>query len=97
MITIDLMNDDIAATEKPHTPAHPSRPVSDSPAAAWTLVELHSHHQELIQQAQAARLAQAAQAGDLPVDVQRFAQRWAPLTTLVERYVGRIRELALGG
>jgi hypothetical protein len=97
MITIDLVQDYERKTEKPQQRTAPG-------AFTWRGQPLDpiydlatDRHAILIQAAQQARLANSAgknAAAQVPVDVQRYAEKTVVSVSLVERYARRIFRLA---
>lgn len=105
MITIDIVHEYEEKTEKPQT----SQPIKAVYAAHPETVDPIYHlacerQQRLIQTAHAARLARLAKQGQgtgsaagsqVPVDVQRYAANQPAASTILERYIRRVRALVL--
>ena len=93
VITIDILNDDHAAAEKPASlrrlPGLPGEDLRYDPGYAW----VQARKDAMLEAAHTARLLKSRQAGGPANDVQRFvAEMKAEVLTLAERYVSRARQ-----
>jgi hypothetical protein len=97
MITIDIVHEYGEKTEKPQINVRQPLVEENQPLYIHPIYD-HAlgRHASLIRAAQSARLARVAKQKpeqNMPVDVQRYAERQAVTTTVFERYARRISGL----